>query len=453
MKPLKKLLILILFVGLTAIVKAQNESNPWQFNIGTNAVDFYPALNEDVPYLGGGGGLFDNYFNFDHYNVAYALSQFRVGYYLGKKFTLYGNLSVNNITKIGEKEVDEAFWSTDLNLKYNFCLPEKKFQPYAHFGGGYTSLGSYDGGTLNGGLGFDYWISDNFGFYVESTYKKVFDPNIHNFFHHSAGITVRIGAKDSDKDGITDDKDECPQTPGLAEFNGCPDSDGDGIADKNDDCPQVAGLAKFNGCPDTDGDGIVDGKDACPKVAGLAKLNGCPDADGDGVADNKDECPKVAGPAANKGCPWPDTDGDGVADKDDLCPKVAGPKDNKGCPKITKEDVKQLEKYAKVIYFKTNSAEFTKKTYPVLEAIVVIMEKYPASRFRIEGHTDSQGSDEYNQKLSERRANAVRDYLISKGISPDRLEAVGYGESRPIATNKTAAGRAKNRRVEINLIK
>jgi outer membrane protein OmpA-like peptidoglycan-associated protein len=215
----------------------------------------------------------------------------------------------------------------------------------------------------------------------------------------------------------------------------------------------VAGLAKFNGCPDGDGDGIIDAKDDCPKTPGLAGLNGCPDADGDGIADHKDNCPKVAGPAANKGCPWPDTDKDGVADKDDLCPKVAGPKDNKGCPKITKEEIKKLEQYAKVIYFKTASAEFTKKTYPILEAIVAIMQKYPASRFRIEGHTDSQGSDEYNLKLSERRANAVKDYLISKGISADRLEAKGYGESKPVATNKTAAGRAKNRRVEIILIK
>jgi len=170
------------------------------------------------------------------------------------------------------------------------------------------------------------------------------------------------------------------------------------------------------------------------------------------LADIDDECPKVAGPLANKGCPWPDTDGDGVVDKDDLCPKVPGPADNKGCPKITQEDVKQLKEYARTIYFKTNSAEFTPQTYPVLDAIVVIMKKYPNAKFRIEGHTDSVGSAEYNLKLSQRRADAVKNYLISKGISPDRLEAIGYGETRPIASNKTAAGRAKNRRVEIILI-
>ncbi len=453
MKKLRNLFLVLTAIMLTGIIQAQDENNRWQFNIGTNVVDFYPALNENVPYLGEGYGLFDNYFNFKHYNIAKALSQFRVGYYLGEKFSLYGNLSVNDITKVGEKAVNEAFWSTDLNLKYNFCKPEKKFHPYAHLGGGYTHMGSNNGGTVNGGLGFEYWLNENVGLYLESTYKKVFDPNIHNFFHHSVGIALRVGAKDTDGDGVVDKKDECPDTPGLKEFNGCPDSDGDGIIDKNDDCPQEAGLAKYNGCPDKDGDGIIDSKDSCPEVAGLAELNGCPDADGDGVADGQDECPNVAGPKANKGCPWPDTDGDGVADKDDLCPDVKGPANNKGCPEMTKEEIKKLNQYAKTIYFKTNSADFTKKTYPVLEAIVVIMQKYPASRFRIEGHTDSQGSAEYNQKLSERRANAVRDYLISKGISADRLEAIGYGETKPIATNRTAAGRAKNRRVEIILIK
>ncbi len=452
MKKLKNLLVIVLMLGIYQFSNAQDETNPWQFNIGTNAVDFYPASDGTVPYLG--GGIFDNYFNLrDHYNIAYALSQFRVGHYLGGKFSLFGNLSVNDITRLGKKSINEAFWSADLNLKYNFCKPEKQFQPYAYLGGGYTWLGSADAGTVNGGLGFEYWLNENVGLYAESVYKRAFDPNVHHYFQHSVGIALRVGAKDTDGDGIVDKKDECPETPGLAQFNGCPDTDGDGIADKDDDCPQVAGLAKFNGCPDTDGDGIIDAKDKCPKTPGLAELQGCPDADGDGVADNVDDCPKVAGPAANKGCPWPDKDKDGVADKDDLCPDVAGPASNKGCPEITKEEVKKLEQYAKTIYFRTNSAEFTKKTYPILEAIVVIMKNNPASRFRIEGHTDSQGSDEYNMKLSDRRANAVRDYLISKGISADRLEAKGYGETRPIATNKTAAGRAKNRRVEIILIK
>ncbi len=451
MKTLKTFAALLVLLLGPQSFHAQDENNKWQFNIGTNAVDFYPASDGSDMYLG--NKMFDQFFNIgDHYNIAYALSQFRVGYYLGKHFSLLGNLSVNDIAKYGNKEVSNSYWGLDMDLKFSPCKAEKKLKPYLLLGGGYTWYGIQDAGNLNGGLGFEYWLDDNFGFYFESTYKHTFDPNVHRYFQHAAGIALRLGAKDSDGDGIVDKKDECPQTPGLEQFNGCPDSDGDGIADKNDDCPQLAGLAKYNGCPDSDGDGVIDPKDECPKTPGLAKYNGCPDSDGDGVVDNKDNCPKVAGPVANNGCPWPDADKDGTPDKDDLCPHVAGPKDNKGCPKITKEEQAKLKEYAKVIYFKVNSAEFTKKTYPVLEAIIAIMKKYPASNFRIEGHTDSTGSDEYNMKLSQRRADAVKSYLVEHGISADRLTAKGYGETKPIASNKTASGRAKNRRVEIILI-
>ncbi len=451
MKNLQKIFLSFLLVMAWGWSNGQNESYPWQINIGTNAVDFYPASDGSVPYLG--SKLFDNYFNvLEHYNMAYALSNFRVGRYLGNGFSLLGNVAVNDITHLGNKKINQAYWGLDLDLKYNFIKDAQHFDPYALVGGGYNWLGYQNGGTLNGGLGFNYWFTDNLGLYVESVYKKSFEPNIHNYFQHALGLTLRFGAKDSDGDGVVDKKDACPDQPGLEKFNGCPDTDGDGIIDKEDQCPELAGDAAHNGCPDKDGDGVIDPNDKCPNTPGLPQLQGCPDKDGDGVADNVDQCPDKAGPAANAGCPWPDQDNDGVADKDDLCPTVPGPADNKGCPKITKEEQAQLQKYAKTIYFKTNSAEFTAKTIPVLDAIVVIMKKYPASRFRIEGHTDSQGPADYNMKLSQRRAEAVRQYLIEHGISADRLEAKGYGETRPIATNRTAAGRAKNRRVEIILI-
>ncbi len=449
MKHINKLVLSLLLVMAWGISKGQTESNPWQINVGTNAVDFFPTSNGEQ-YLS--NKYFSNFFNLkDHYNMAYALSQFRVGRYLGSNFSLFGNVSVNDLTRYGKKEINKAYWALDLGLKYNF-LKDTKIDPYAMLGGGYNWQGYDNGGTLNGGLGLNYWINDNVGLFIESVYKKSFDSNIHDYFQHSAGLALRFGAKDSDKDGIVDSKDECPNTPGLAQFNGCPDSDGDGIADKDDNCPKLAGDKAHGGCPDSDGDGVIDPNDKCPQVAGLEKFQGCPDTDGDGIADKDDKCPQEAGPVANQGCPWPDTDGDGVVDKDDLCPKVAGPADNKGCPRITKEEQAKLSQYAKTIYFKTNSAEFTAKTIPVLDAIVVIMKKYPASRFRIEGHTDSVGPADYNMELSQRRADAVKNYLIQHGISADRLEAKGYGETRPIASNRTAAGRAKNRRVEIILI-
>ncbi len=452
MKTLQKLALTLVLVLTWGISRGQNDSYPWQINIGTNAVDFYPASNGQYPYLG--HKIFDNFFNVgEHYNIAYALSQFRVARYLGGNFSLMGVVSVNDITHLGNKNVSQAFWSADLDMKYALLHKSvNKFDPYLLLGGGYTWYGYHDAGTLNAGLGFNCWMSDNFGIYVESVYKRSFDPNVHNYFQHSAGIALRLGAKDSDGDGIVDKKDACPQTPGLEKFNGCPDSDGDGIPDKDDNCPKLAGDAAHGGCPDSDGDGVIDPNDKCPQTVGLAKFNGCPDSDGDGVADKDDQCPKVAGPLANHGCPWPDRDKDGVPDKDDLCPDTPGLKTNKGCPQITKEEQAKLNEYAKTIYFKTASAEFTPKTIPVLNAIVDIMKKYPASKFRIEGHTDSVGRDDYNMKLSQRRANAVKQYLIDHGIDAGRLEAQGYGETRPVATNKTRAGRAKNRRVEIHLV-
>jgi outer membrane protein OmpA-like peptidoglycan-associated protein len=180
---------------------------------------------------------------------------------------------------------------------------------------------------------------------------------------------------------------------------------------------------------------------------------GCPDADGDGVADGDDNCPNEAGPAANNGCPWPDTDGDGILDKDDKCPNEAGVAANNGCPEVkpTEEVMETLNSYSRSILFDTGKASFQKETDQVLQAMVAIFKQYPQADFAIEGHTDSVGSKKTNQALSERRANAVRDYLIANGISAARLTASGYGEDNPIASNSTRAGRAENRRVEVKL--
>ncbi|MDO4728319.1 MAG: OmpA family protein, partial [Bacteroidota bacterium] len=245
---------------------------------------------------------------------------------------------------------------------------------------------------------------------------------------------------------------------GPRENKGCPwpDTDGDGVLDKDDKCPNVAGPRENKGCPwpDTDGDGVLDKDDKCPNVAGPRENKGCPwpDTDGDGVLDKDDKCPNVAGPRENKGCPWPDTDGDGVLDKDDKCPNVKGTVTNNGCPELTQEHAAQLKNYAKTILFQTGKSTFQKGTYSVLASIVSILKEYPDAQFKIEGHTDSTGSKVKNQKLSEERANAVKDYLIENGIKADRLSAEGFGPDKPIDTNKTAAGRANNRRVEINLV-
>lgn len=261
--------------------------------------------------------------------------------------------------------------------------------------------------------------------------------------------------RDKDGDGLKDDVDGCPETPGPIENNGCPweDNDGDGILDKDDNCPTEAGPAENKGCPwkDTDGDGILDKDDDCPETPGLKEYNGCPDTDGDGIIDQNDRCPNHPGKIENKGCP--DTDGDTLVDIDDECPNIAGPVSNKGCPEVTQEVQKQLNDYARTILFDTGKATIKPESVTVMVDIIQILNEYPNAKFTVEGHTDSVGSSESNQRLSEARANSVRDFLINEGISGNRLTAIGFGEEKPIASNTTKLGRKQNRRVEINLIK
>ena len=431
--------------------KAQDSNNPWAIGIGVNAVDFYPT-GEDAPL----GDYFDKFFNVgDHYNVLPSLSTISVSRYLSDGFTFSATGSINKIENFGDADVDDlSYYGLDGTIKYNF-LKSTTFDPYLGVGGGYTWVDDIGAGTLNGTLGFNVWFSENVGLNIQTSYKHAFEDYLATHFQHSAGLVIKFGGKDTDGDGIYDKDDACPDVPGLEAFNGCPDSDGDGIEDAKDDCPNEAGLAEFNGCPDADGDGVPDKNDDCPTVAGLKSLAGCPDADSDGVADNKDNCPNVAGPAANNGCPWPDTDGDGVLDKDDKCPNEAGTVANNGCPEVNPpaEVMKTLNDYARTILFDTGKSTFKKETDPILQAMTAIFKEYPKANFDIEGHTDSTGSNKTNQLLSERRANAVRDYLIANGINADRLTAVGYGEDQPIADNKTAAGRKNNRRVEVKLKK
>ncbi|SFD02450.1 DUF5723 family protein [Algibacter pectinivorans] len=239
--------------------------------------------------------------------------------------------------------------------------------------------------------------------------------------------------------------------------NGPSDKDGDGIYDKLDNCPKEFGPVSNNGCPikDQDNDGIVDGEDACPDEVGPEENKGCPwgDKDNDGILDNVDECPELAGNEENNGCPFKDTDGDGVYDKDDDCIDQAGSVANNGCPKEVIEKLQNtLNNYAKVIFFNYGKSTLKPESSIVLADIITVLNEYPNSKFVIEGHTDSIGSYELNQRLSETRANAVKNYLIEHGIDPTRLSAIGYGEKRPIATNMYKAGRLQNRRVEIKLV-
>lgn len=261
--------------------------------------------------------------------------------------------------------------------------------------------------------------------------------------------------KDKDGDGVINKLDDCPNIAGPIDNNGCPwpDTDKDGVFDKDDNCPEKVGPKENNGCPwpDTDGDGLLDKDDACPKQVGTIENKGCPDTDGDGIVDKDDRCPNIAGTVANNGCP--DTDGDTVVDIDDACPNVAGSVSNNGCPEVTEEVQKQLNSYARTILFDSGKSSIKAESTIVMVDIIQILTEYPNAKFMVEGHTDSVGSAVNNQKLSEARANSVRNFLISNGITAKRLSAIGYGEEKPIASNKASSGRKQNRRVEINLIK
>ncbi len=254
---------------------------------------------------------------------------------------------------------------------------------------------------------------------------------------------------DSDGDGVLDADDECPDVKGTLEMNGCPDSDGDGVADKNDACPKEKGLPNLKGCPDADNDGISDKEDRCPNNAGTAALKGCPDGDADGVADIDDKCPAKPGSKDFEGCP--DSDGDGVFDNTDKCPDKAGTAQSKGCPVIAPAIVQKAKLAATGINFETGNAKILAASNKNLDQLVDIMSEFPEVVAEIEGHTDNQGDASANKKLSQDRADAVKAYLVGKGINADRLKSIGYGQDVPVADNKTDAGRKKNRRVEFKL--
>jgi len=280
---------------------------------------------------------------------------------------------------------------------------------------------------------------------------------------------------DRDKDGIFDDVDACPDTPGVKSDdpakNGCPaednDRDKDGIENAKDACPDVPGKPnkdpKKNGCPDkdTDKDGILDDVDACPTEPGIPsddpKKNGCPvnDKDGDGIADDVDACIDIPGvktddPKTN-GCP-PDTDGDGFRDDQDACPREKGVDDpdpsKRGCPKsvrVTDKEIIILEQ----VQFDTGRATIKPVSNPLLDAVAQVLTEHPEIlKIEVQGHTDSRGSKQLNAKLSDDRAKSVRDALIKRGVDGNRLTAKGYGPDVPIADNKTEEGRQKNRRVQ-----
>jgi outer membrane protein OmpA-like peptidoglycan-associated protein len=284
--------------------------------------------------------------------------------------------------------------------------------------------------------------------------------------------------QDADQDGIRDNKDRCPKDPedfdDFEDSDGCPDPDNDrdGIPDLKDKCPNDAedmdGFADTDGCPDFDNDkdNVPDSLDKCPTVAedidGFEDLDGCVDTDNDkdGIPDSSDQCinlPEDNDAFQDKdGCPDYDNDMDGVPDSLDKCPDVPGDADNFGCPKPEeKPKAKEIQRGRVIlrgVNFEFGSATLTQESYAIMERVRDSLIEWPEIRVEIIGHTDDIGSALANRRLSQRRAESVRDYLVSQGVSADRLIAIGKGKDEPIADNETAEGRQLNRRVELHRV-
>lgn len=331
---------------------------------------------------------------------------------------------------------------TDANLNLKLLTDKYFLVPYLRAGVGASMYaGTYFAAYAPVGIGLQFNLGEGVFVHAQGTYKAAVTSLAVNYMSYSIGIAS----------AIVERKQTVMVTPPPADK----DSDGDGIPDSKDKCPTVPGIAKYNGCPvpDTDGDGINDENDKCPTVKGIAKYDGCPvpDTDGDGINDEEDKCPTVAGVARYQGCPVPDRDHDGVNDEEDRCPDVPGTKANFGCPEVKKELAEKVQKNAKNILFLTGSDKIAAKSTKELNEVVAVMKEDAALKLDIEGHTDNVGKEAANQVLSEKRAKAIYKYLVSKGVDASRLSAAGFGPARPVADNKTAAGRTQNRRVELKL--
>lgn len=371
-------------------------------------------------------------------------------------------------------------------------------------------------GQFNVGLGGRVTQNDALSFYAGSNNitflfgkRTIYTQNFYMGFSYNIPYLV---PKDTDGDKVSDPFDECVYDPGLLELKGCPDTDGDGIPDKEDYCVYDAGPKHTFGCPDKDGDGVIDLNDQCPDEAGLAVHYGCPDTDKDGVIDVADQCPDVPGVELNNGCPFEiknccqDDDGDTVPNSIDKCPNEQGSVYNDGCPvnkdnindieltdekadkdpnhtenqmdevkennpdkaELTPEETQMVEDKSDInddlstqnlehssatlnVYYETDDATIEDEYQTDITNLV---DTYGNDvTYVIIGHTDNQGSEDYNLILSRKRAEVLKRTLINRGIDPENIVVYYYGEWKPLKSNDNVEDRHYNRRVEVQVYK
>jgi len=489
-KHATKIFLLAAFTGaFCSQVNAQSKAKPNAVGLNVGVVEY-------------AGDVTHNFYKFKNLSPSLGLS---FEHYLNKSFNTSFSFSAGKFG--GEdatkpiNEFETKFFDFAGNIMYKFdngyLLKEtSKFAPFVWGGIGFLDYKAENkSGLLNNpgdvlpdntkeaafrmqlGYGVAYKVDENWSVRFQSSWAKVASDEIDNWnitkdpdhndrlLHHQIGVAYSFGLKDSDNDGVADKYDRCPDLAGSEETFGCPDQDNDGVLDAEDKCPTVKGIVF--GCPDSDGDGFIDSEDKCPDVAG--SLYGCLDTDKDGVADADDACPELKG--CINGCP--DSDGDGVVDTQDECPDVFGSKDNKGCPNIVEDDeiivtdkmvatpsgtrVEREKAHQSttiyMVFFDYNSSVLNPDLQTEVEDIAEVLIKNKEYYVILEGHTDSKGTDKYNEWLSGRRVDKVADYLIGKGINKERILFVKYGETQPLLPNDTATGMEKNRRVVMKVVK
>jgi type IX secretion system PorP/SprF family membrane protein len=334
-------------------------------------------------------------------------------YYFSANYTLIENDQIKFNPGLLVKKIGASKIQYDLNTMIEF---NKSF---------FSGLTFRNADAIIAMLGLHY-NNYTFGYSYDLTMTEL---NVPSYGTHAVVLNYRFKPKpkDRDKDGIIDEKDDCPDVYGSLELNGCPDADNDKIIDKNDDCPFTFGLAELKGCPDSDSDGIADKYDDCPNNAGVAEFNGCPDTDDDGIQDDYDDCPELAGPIKNNGCPE-ETETDDIS-------------------VVNSINWETISLWADRIHFEFDKYIIDENSKIILNKIAEFINRNFEKNLDIIGHTDEKGSKRYNQKLSEKRAKAVYDFLISKEVDPKRLKHYGVGESQNMSKNDNV-----NRRVEFRTI-
>ena len=442
---MRNLLLLLLVIAFTFSVNAQTVDKKWGLGVGIGG---YGTLNN------GGIGF---------------MPELYLSRYLSPRLDimLKGDMGLFNSNLKNNLDLVNPF----LNLRLKLSDENKNLRPYLFAGPGYLADNGVSAVNFDLGLGAKYYMSQNTAFYMEAGYIHGLESTTYkgitgreSFWKATVGVEFDFGkTKDSDMDGVSDNKDKCPDTPaGVAvDKNGCPiDTDGDGVADYLDDCPTVAGLTSLKGCPDADGDGVADKNDNCPDTSKGWKVDvkGCPlDQDKDGVADAIDKCPDTPdGIDIDKdGCPV-DTDGDGVADYLDKCPTVAGTKENNGCPVIEEAatETSSPEMTVEPVYFDYDKSNYISREKKKIDKLVKILKANNNLKVNLTGNADSKGTAEYNMILTEKRIDSVVKTIKSDGIPESRIsKEKALGETKPVATNDTDEGRALNRRVTFEIIK